>query len=407
MTISDLTVDSISQALRGRAVDVIVSGSIAAVESVRLVRSLRRLGAEVTPWLTSGGRQFITPTALTWAAARPVVERFSGSASHIALNDMCVIAPASVNMLTSIASGATDSPATALVQSYLGQGKPVLVVANGHDSLTEGPIVKKIVNRLKEKLHFLPARLEEGKHKFPEPAQLADQIAHHINRAATPHWPAILVAMGTTRGYLDDIRFISNYSSGALGTTISEELYRCGIVTHVVCGPCTIQPHSVNRFTCVETNAELRQTVLDELAKGCQGTIFLPSVLDFLPTKRTEGKIPSSQNQSLTTTFERTEKILPLLNVGLPIKVGFKLLTRNHGLDLEKLAREYSRKCQLSALVVNLMENVDRHRHQALLIKFDGNNQIIARQDISGKRQLAQQLVGDVYQTLGDLLPKR
>ena len=44
MANSDLMVDEISRALSGREIDVVITGSIGAVESPRFLRSLRRLG---------------------------------------------------------------------------------------------------------------------------------------------------------------------------------------------------------------------------------------------------------------------------------------------------------------------------------------------------------------------------
>ena len=70
---SDLLVTPVSDALKGCRVDVVVTGSIAAVESVRFIRSLRRLGADVTPWLSQGGSSFITPMSVTWAAGKDAV----------------------------------------------------------------------------------------------------------------------------------------------------------------------------------------------------------------------------------------------------------------------------------------------------------------------------------------------
>ena len=51
----DLNVEILSDSLCGKVIDVVVSGSIGAVESVKFIRSLRRLGATVNPWLTRGG----------------------------------------------------------------------------------------------------------------------------------------------------------------------------------------------------------------------------------------------------------------------------------------------------------------------------------------------------------------
>jgi phosphopantothenoylcysteine decarboxylase/phosphopantothenate--cysteine ligase len=99
----DLFVARRSNTLRGKTLDIAVSGSIAAMESPRFLRSLRRLGAEVVPWLSAGGSQFITETSLSWASGgKKVIQHFSGEAPHIAVNDALIIAPASANILSKI-----------------------------------------------------------------------------------------------------------------------------------------------------------------------------------------------------------------------------------------------------------------------------------------------------------------
>ena len=320
MTSSDLQVNSISNSLSGKSIDVVITGSIGSVESVRFLRSLRRLGADVFPWLSKGAFQFTTETAVSWAAAQPVTTEFSGTASHIALRDACVIAPASASIIAKIANGITDTPTSALIASYLGQGKPVLLMPNMHDSLLQAPAVSENLNKISSWIHMLQPRQEEGKQKFPEPKHLADQVSHFLNK---PSKLKAVVCMGTTRGYIDDVRYISNYSSGGLGTAISEELFRWGINTHVVCGPCEIKPQSCNILEQVETNDEMTLACKRALKGENTALVMLASVLDFVPSNKLDGKLSSSEE--LKVDWKRTEKIISKLNPTSGLKVGFKL----------------------------------------------------------------------------------
>lgn len=387
---SDLHVERVSDALLGKTVDLVVSGSIAAVESVRLIRYLRRLSAEVHPWLTSGGSQFITPLALTWAAANPTRTSFSGDASHIALHDACVVAPASANLIAKAAQGITDTPSTALIASYLGQKKPLLILPNMHDSLAMSPAFQANLERLQQfGAVVLPARAEEGKQKFPAPELLADQIAHllrHRERGET----GIALTMGTTRGYVDQVRYLSNYSSGALGSAIAEELYRQGIATTVICGPCPVQPRTYTKFYPVETNTEMQTAILAACRDSkIKGAIFAASVLDFAPKSVTPGKIPSSQAH-LTIECLPTQKIIGLAQPQGPIKIGFKLEVDLNEQKAEALAAAYAKKYGLSAVIVNDLADVDRQRHQAwVFIANEGELMPAATQRLNGKRQIA------------------
>ncbi|MCX6127827.1 MAG: hypothetical protein NTX25_02035 [Proteobacteria bacterium] len=293
MDSNDLHVARVSDCLAGRTIDLVISGSIGAVESVRLIRALRRLGAEVQAWLTPGGAQFTTETALAWATTRPVRTRFEGSASHIAQHDACVIAPSSANMMSKIAHGQTDTPASALVASYLGQGKPIILIPNMHDSLLASPFVAANLRELSKFCTILEARQEEGKQKFPEPKFLADQVAHRLNQG---HGKDFLLTMGSTRGPIDAVRYISNYSSGALGTSIATEFYRYGHKVHIVAGPCPTRPAHYAELKEITTNEEMLDAVQEIVRTGVDGAIFAASVLDFTPAQELKGKVKSSGN---------------------------------------------------------------------------------------------------------------
>jgi phosphopantothenoylcysteine decarboxylase/phosphopantothenate--cysteine ligase len=386
--VSDLTVKLGSDALADKNIDVIVAGSIGAVESVRFLRALRRLGAEVQPWLTQGGTLFTTETALSWAAARPCRMGFEGSASHISLGDACVVAPASASILAKIASGVTDTPASALIASYLGMKKPVYIVANMHDSMFESPFVQENLRKIRTYCHILGARQEEGKQKFPEPAILADEIAHAFNHRNQQ----ILVTMGTTRGYIDDVRYISNYSSGALGSRIAEEFYRQGFQTSVVQGPCPIVPRSYSKLIPVETNVDMGTAVKDVEALGIEGAVFAASVLDFVPTKRQSGKIRSSED--LQVQFQATPKIISTVQTPLRFKVGFKLETSAASTELAQL---YLSKYNLSHLVMNQLQNVSATGHIADIWRPEQG----AIKNVDGKEAIARLLVNDAKNLLG------
>ena len=89
---SDLKVEIISPSLNAQTIDVIVCGSIGAIEAPRFIRAIRRMGANVRVTLTDGGAMFITAKALEWASANSVCQSFSGLSTHLATSDAIVIA---------------------------------------------------------------------------------------------------------------------------------------------------------------------------------------------------------------------------------------------------------------------------------------------------------------------------
>lgn len=385
MATSDLQVAITSHSLQSKIIHVIVSGSIGAVESVRFIRALRRLGAQVIPVLTSGGAQFVTAEALTWAAAHQTITSFEGMASHIADGDGCIVAPASCRFLAKLAQGDVDSPGLSLALSYSGQKKPVIIVPNMHDSLFNAPPVQQNLTTLAPWTHRVSARIEEGKQKFPDPQQLADETSHVINRRFER--PGILVAMGTTRGYIDDVRYIANYSSGRLGTAISEELYRRGFTVHVVSGPVEHRPQSCSTLTMIETPEELQQTCQSALATSCQAVVMAASVLDFIPEEKYAGKI--SSKSSLHVTFKPTPKIIASLHPASGIKIGFKLESDLDDQKAEALAERYMQDYNLSLMVINRLRDVKGMNHHASIYAKTVTSHIQLQKHVTERLELA------------------
>ncbi len=361
---SDLHVDPISTALSGKTIEVIVSGSIGAVESVRFIRALRRLGATVIPWLTDGGAQFVTETALSWAAAQPTRRNFSGEASHIATGDACVIAPASANIIAKIATGITDTPAAALATSYLGSKKPLLLMPNMHDSLAQAPTTLQNLAKLAQWATILEARGEEGKRKFPEPAVVADQVAHHLLHSLRPTAP-VLVTLGSTRGYIDDVRYISNLSSGKLGSLICEELYRHGYAVSAICGARQFSPAAYTELVTAETNAEMLQACKSRIDRGISALIMSAAALDFVPDQQHTGKIDSKNTEALTIKLVKSKKILEELGDLDTPKIAFKLTAGLTPAAEAKIARDYIQTYGLSLLVHNRLHEIGPTIHKA------------------------------------------
>jgi len=385
---TDLQIIPISDALKNRSLDVVVSGSIGAVESVRFIRSLRRLGSHVTPWLTSGGSQFVTETALTWAAANSTRVSFDGLAPHICTRDAVVISPASASIISSVANGMTNTPSLALIASALGQNIPVFFLPNMHDSLINSPAIQRNIKTIVEFGCFqLESRNAEGKQKFPEPAILADIVSHKLNAFKRTKKATTLITMGSNKGYIDDVRYVSNYSSGMLGSLISEELYRFGISTNIVAGSCPIMPKTFSNLTLTDTHENMEQASIEICNKGTDAVVMAASVLDYIPDSKFSGKLKSA-SEKMTVTFSPTRKIISQLNPTSGTKVGFKLevgLSRENAL---LIAIDYMKKYQLSLLVINDLNDIDQSKHKALIFENTTDTPI----EIDGKERLSQHI---------------
>lgn len=385
---SDLGVDLCSSSLKGRTVDLVVTGSVGATESVKFVRALRRLGAEVYVVMTNSACMFTTPIALEWASSHKVELEFCGRSTHLASHDFCVIAPATANFISKVVSGICDDVASALVQSYLGYKKQVMFLPAMHDSLYDSCFVNKNIEILSTHGQLLSGIEAEGKKKFSNPAILADQVSHYFNkklREKNNTTTSAFISMGSTKAYIDEIRYISNYSSGALGSCISEELYRFGIDTTVLCGSSQIKPTNYTNLIVREDFDSFTKEFKKLSESFWDLGVLCASVLDFVPEHVEKRKIHSDEDWT-SVNLVKTPKLLSDLKA--KIKIGFKLETRSEtgSRDISQVVETYLKKFNLDYLVLNYIQDVSSLDHKAYLYKKEDSLKPIT---IDSKRQLA------------------
>src|SRR2546429_1788143 len=119
--------------LQGKTIVLGVTGSIAAVECVKLAHELIRHGAEVHAVFTRSATEIIHPNALQYATGNPVVTQITGSMEYLEMcgrdgkADLLLIAPCTSNTISKIAQGIDDSTVTTYAANALGSGIPILV----------------------------------------------------------------------------------------------------------------------------------------------------------------------------------------------------------------------------------------------------------------------------------------
>ena len=106
----DADVDLHSNALQGKNVALGVTGGIAATETVRICRELRRHGASVTVIMTTAAAKVITPLAVEWASLTRGICEWGAEMSQLEEFDAVLVSPASRNFLSRYVNGMMDHP---------------------------------------------------------------------------------------------------------------------------------------------------------------------------------------------------------------------------------------------------------------------------------------------------------
>ena len=312
--------------LSGKTVVLAVTGSIAAVETVKLAHALRRRGATVQAVMTAAAAGIVHPDALTYATGRPAITRITGLVEHVlycgegGAADLLLIAPCTANTIGKIASGIDDTPVTTFATTALGRGMPVVVVPAMHESMYRHPGVAENLRRLRSwGIDIVDPKVEEGK------AKIADNevIVLHAERAVSGRPLAgrrVLITSGPCAEPLDDVRVMTTRATGRMGRALALEAFRLGAEVTVV--------HS-DTFPCVRnirvtTAAEMREAVLRVCRdEGVDIYASAAAISDFAPERR-EGKIPSGS--PLTVRLDPLPKVIDEVMASCrPVTVAFKL----------------------------------------------------------------------------------
>ena len=187
----------------------------------------------------------------------------------------------------------------------------------------------------------------------------------------------VLITGGPTRAYLDRVRFLTNFSSGALAYELCKTLARRRIEVALVSGP-TAQPFDrirLARWEPVETTDEMRSSVM-RLCREFRPdvAVFSAAVLDFAPVKARAGKV--SSRTGWTIRLRPTPKIIDEVGRKYPAvrRVGFKLeWKKSSEAAARRDAKQILTSKGLDALCLNYLSELTGSTHPAILMDNAGN----------------------------------
>lgn len=135
----------------------------------------------------------------------------------------------------------------------------------------------------------------------------------------------ILITAGPTREYIDDVRFLSNASSGRMGYSLAAAAIALGHQVQLVTGPVEQQAPAGCDVHRIETTDQLRQRCL-ELFPHCDGVIATAAVCDYRPKERVRGKMTKTGRPIVLELTETSDVLAELGNQkGDRWVVGFAL----------------------------------------------------------------------------------
>ena len=360
-----------------------VSGSIAAVKVVELAHELRRHGASVRAVMTDAATGIIHPWAVEFATDHDVVTEITGRVEHVELcgrdgwADVLLLAPTTANTVGKIAGAVDDTPVTTCATTALGADVPVVCAPAMHEPMYDHPGVLDAIDRVESwGVEFVDPRIEEGKAKIATETAIVTATA----RAAGDRPLAdrdVVVTSGPTSEAVDDVRVLTNRSSGRTGRAVARALAARGAdVTllhdaNAVRGTGDAEGVPYVDVVDVESAGEMTEAAL--AACGNADALISAAAISDYTVARHDGKIRSGAS-SLTLELSSTPKLLDTVREeypGLPL-VGFKAEPGSDDETLAGKARETLDRVDLAFVVANDAAVMGAADTRALVVRADG-----------------------------------
>ena len=374
--------------LKGKSILLGVTGSISVYKACDLARLFVKADAEVHVVMTPSAERFVSALTFEALTRNPVLtensESWSSELNHIEMGKKCdlfIVAPATANTLNKLSKGIADN---ILTQTALAFAGPMLVAPAANTQMLKNHYTTGSLKMLKVNDYTVIEPQEKqlacgdtGSGALADPQEIFFETAKTLLK--DPFWTdrRVVVTGGGTREKIDEVRYLSNYSSGKMAKAVALSLYLrgadvCCLTTKDTEGlPAAIYTIDVED---AQEMLEYTQDAIRVAKKGVmrqasmnsadprmliQKTPFLfmaAAVSDFKPKYPQKGKLKKSAlGDTWSLELVQTPDILSSLNKDGIRTVAFKAeMDAQNGLEN---AKALLRQKEVDAVCYNLLED--------------------------------------------------
>ena len=213
-----------------------VTGSIAVYKSLELVRLFVKAGADVKVVMSEAAKKFITPLSFETLTSNQVLDDINESwvdeHNHIKTTewaDVFVIAPATANTIAKLANAIADNM---LLQCALAFPKEKILAPSANTNMLKNPITQANLKMLGiANYEMVETQTKElackttGDGAMAEPIDIFWQTARTLLKDEFWSDRRVIVTGGGTIEKIDDVRYLSNFSSGKMASALATALY--------------------------------------------------------------------------------------------------------------------------------------------------------------------------------------
>ena len=323
--------------LSGKTILIGISGGIAAYKICELIRMYKRANAEVLVVCTPNALNFVTKLTLENLSKNPVaveefnVEKFNPEhISYADKADIMVIAPATANTISKIATGVCDNLLTSIACAFT---KPMIIAPAMNCNMWENPIIQQNLSKLNVEIlepesGYLACGYE-GKGRLCSLDKIFDKTVEILNTKRL-NGKKFVITSGGTIEEIDPVRYISNYSSGKMGLALADVAKNLGADVTLIT---TCNVERKYNIVKVKSAQEMKKAVEAEF-NNADCIIMAAAVADYRVKERASQKMKKTADAEITLTLVKNPDILKELclkkqnkiantDEELPLIIGF------------------------------------------------------------------------------------
>lgn len=299
--------------LSGKTILIGITGGIAAYKICELIRMYKRANAEVLVVCTNNALNFVTKLTLENLSKNPVaIEEFNvekHNPEHISYADradIMVIAPATANTISKIATGICDNLLTSIACAFT---KPIIIAPAMNCNMWENPIVQQNLNKLNVEIlepeNGYLACGYEGKGRLCSLDKIFDKTVEILNCKKLAGKKVVITSGGTIEE-IDPVRYISNYSSGKMGLALADTAKNLGADVTLITTCNVERKYNVIK---VKSAQDMKKAIENEF-ESANCIIMAAAVADYRVKERASQKMKKTSTDEITLTLVKNPDIL-------------------------------------------------------------------------------------------------
>lgn len=389
--------------LTGKNILIGITGGIAAYKICELIRMYKRENANVRVICTPNALNFVTRLTLQNLSQNEIgVEEFALNdfkPEHISYADeadIFVIAPATANTISKIASGVCDNLLTSIISAFK---KPIIIAPAMNCNMWDNPIIMDNISKLKN-LGYEILETEKGylacgyvgNGRLCGLDVIFDKTVNTLNKIQKLKGKKIIVTAGGTIENLDPVRFISNYSSGKMGFAMADTAHELGAEVVLITTKEVAKPYKVVN---VKSAIDM-QKAIDIEFETTDCVIMAAAVADYRAKTISENKMKKTSENEVSVELIKNPDILKSLceKKTKQIIVGFCAESE----DLAKNAEEKISRKGCDFLVANDISRNDigfgSDYNEVLIFNKNLDIRILEK---STKKVIAEKILEEIY----------